>query len=168
MRITDEPCGGDPPCWAHLFEEDAARPSEADAADGDDAPVASGTGADGGGVVDLVAVARSVAGRGPAWTRRSEDLDANLLVFGAGEGVAEHVNAEVDVLLVGVAGEGVVAVDGRRLPLRAGQAILVPKGARRATLGRGDRFAYLTCHRRRPSLRPSSEGRPRGEPTRPP
>ena len=33
----------------------------------------------------------------------------NLLAFGAGEGVAAHVNAEVDVLLLGVSGSG----DGR-------------------------------------------------------
>ena len=164
MRMTDEPCGGDPPCWAHLFEEEAGQPSEADAAHGRDAPVASGTGTDDGGVVDLVTVSRSVAGRGPAWTRRSEDLDTNLLVFGAGEGVAEHVNAEVDVLLVGIAGEGAVAIDARHVPLRPGQVILVPKGARRATRGLGDRFAYLTCHRRRAGLRPSRERRPASEP----
>ncbi len=82
-------------------------------------------------------------------------MNANLLVFAAGEGVAEHVNAEVDVLLVGIAGEGVVDVGGTGRLLRAGQALVVPKGARRGTRGVSVRFAYLTCHRRRPGLWPA-------------
>jgi mannose-6-phosphate isomerase-like protein (cupin superfamily) len=142
MRVTDEACGGDPPCWAHLFEEEAG-----------------GADPDRAGAVDLAALARDAAGRGPAWTLRSEDLDVNLLVFGAGEGVAEHVNGEVDVLLVGVAGEGVVAVDGRPHPLGAGQAVLIPKGARRSIRAAGERFAYLTCHRRRQGLWPTGATR---------
>ena len=105
--------------------------------------------------VDLAALARAGEPSGPVWSRQSEDLSLNLVVFAAGDGVAEHVNAEVDVLLVGVAGEGVVEVDGRAMLLRTGHAILVPKGARRATLAAGDRFAYLTCHRRRGGLLPS-------------
>ena len=68
MGATDESCGGDPPCWAHLFEEADAGAAEPDA----------------GEAVDLAAIARSAAGRGPAWTLRSTDLDMNLLVFGLG------------------------------------------------------------------------------------
>jgi quercetin dioxygenase-like cupin family protein len=109
---------------------------------------------------DLAALAHSEAARGLVWTHQGADLNANLLLFAAGDGVAEHVNAEVDVLLVGVAGDGVVEVDGRSHALGAGRLLVVPKGARRATRAVGDRFAYLTCHRRRPGLWPTGLVRP--------
>jgi quercetin dioxygenase-like cupin family protein len=148
----DEPQGGDPPCWAHLFD-DAAPPEQA-------APEAARSIIDAAVPVDLSGLSLSASGHGAAWTHQSEDLNANLLVFGAGEGVAEHVNPEVDVLLVGIAGEGAVDVDRTHHILRAGQALVIPKGARRATLGVSDRFAYLTCHRRRPGLWPTGRARP--------
>ena len=151
--MPEEPRGGDPPCRSHLFEEEIG-PSEVGTGPGRGVPAPAAADADAAEAVDLVAIARSAVRRGPAWTRRSEDLDANLLVFRAGEGVAEHANEEVDVLLVGVAGEGVVTIDGRPCPFRAGQAVLVPKGARRGTRAVGDGFAYLTCHRRRAGFRP--------------
>jgi quercetin dioxygenase-like cupin family protein len=158
MRRTDEPCEGDPPCWAHLFEANLIPSEPVDMDQDREATAAGALGADAAlpRVLDLAAVARSDTARGPAATLRSEDLDVNLLVFGAGEGVAEHANAEVDVLLVGIAGEGVVTVDGRTHALRAGQAVLVPKGTRRGTLATTDRFSYLTCHRRRGGLWPTA------------
>ena len=150
----DEPEGGDPPCWAHLFDDDADRPGEGRADADPAASVATESSPGEAGIVDLAGLARSEPAHGPAWTHQSEDLNTNLLVFAAGEGVAEHANAEVDVLLVGIAGEGVVAVDGARHGLRAGQALVIPKGARRSTEAVSDRFAYLTCHRRRAGLWP--------------
>jgi quercetin dioxygenase-like cupin family protein len=107
------------------------------------------------GAVNLAAIARDAAGRGPAWTLRSEDLDVNLLVFASGEGVAEHVNEEVDVLIVSIAGEGIVTINERLHPLGTGQVVLVPKGTRRSTRAVGESFAYLTCHRRRAGLWPA-------------
>ena len=85
----------------------------------------------------------------------SDALDINLLVFAADEGVAEHVNDQVDVLLVGIAGAGTVTIDGRQHELRAGRAVVVPKGSSRGTRALTERFAYLTCHRRRPGLIPA-------------
>jgi mannose-6-phosphate isomerase-like protein (cupin superfamily) len=105
-------------------------------------------------VIDLLERARS-ADRRLAWSGGSEDLNLNLLVLTTGETVEEHVNAEVDVLLVGVAGSGTVAIDGDEHRLTAGQALVVPKGARRSIASTGERFAYLTCHRRRAGLWPS-------------
>jgi quercetin dioxygenase-like cupin family protein len=158
MRRTDESCGGDAPCWAHLFEADPIPPEPVNVDRDGEAATAGGPGANAGvpRVLDLAAVARSDTARGPAATLRSDDLDVNLLAFAAGEGVAEHANAEVDVLLVGIAGEGIVTVDGRTYSLRAGQAVLVPKGTRRGTLATADRFSYLTCHRRRGGLQPTA------------
>jgi len=96
---------------------------------------------------------------GATWTRQSEDLDVNLLVFTAGEGVADHVNAEVDVLLVGISGAGAVSVDGKREILCAGKAMIIPKGAQRGIRSISDPFAYLTCHRRRGGLWPTGRSR---------
>jgi quercetin dioxygenase-like cupin family protein len=50
---------------------------------------------------------------GVIWTLdTSSELNANLVRFGAGQGVEEHVNDEVEVIVVGVSGSGIVAVDG--------------------------------------------------------
>lgn len=68
------------------------------------------------------------AGRGPVWSLRGDDMVISLLVFGAGYGVGEHVGGKLDVPLVGVPGQGVVAVDGQSYPLGPGQALLVPNG----------------------------------------
>lgn len=111
-------------------------------------------------VADLVELAAEGSARQPAWTQRSDDLNVNLLVWDAGRSVEEHLNAEVDVLLVGIRGEGVVAVDGLDCTLRPGQALLVPKGARRSIHAGSGRFAYLTCHRRRGGLWPRGATRP--------
>ena len=77
--------------------------------------------------------------------------------------MGEHVNAELDVLIVGVRGRGEVLVDGRALPLGPGDLLLVPRGARRGTRATTERFAYLTVHRRRPGLHlgpPRASGAP--------
>ena len=114
-------------------------------------------------VVDLAALAQERTIRQPVWAYQSADLNVNLLVWGADEGVVEHVNSEVDVLFVGIAGDGLVEVDGTAHALRAGQAVIIPKGARRAIRSTGGRFAYLTCHRRRAGLWPHRLPHPAGD-----
>ena len=100
--------------------------------------------------VDLEEVA---AGRGVVWTlRASEDLNANLARFEDGGGVGEHVNDEVDVILVGVTGSGNVVVDGHEHTLGAGKLVFVPKGSRRSTRSASEGFAYLTVHKKRGPL----------------
>jgi quercetin dioxygenase-like cupin family protein len=105
-------------------------------------------------VADLAALAQGDERR-IAWEHATEDLNLNLVVLGAGGTIAEHPNAEVDVLLVGVDGEGIVAVDGEPNAVRAGRAIVIPKGTRRSIQSVGERFSYLTCHRRREGLWPA-------------
>lgn len=93
-------------------------------------------------------------GEGVVWTlETSSDLNANLVSFGAGRGVGEHVNDEVDVLHIGVSGSGVVVVNGTEHRLYPGALVLVPAGARRSTHSSSDDFAYLTVHRRRGPVR---------------
>jgi quercetin dioxygenase-like cupin family protein len=117
-------------------------------------PGAPGAGVQSARLLELAAAARETAARGPQWSAESADLDVNLLAFGAGAGVAAHVNAEVDVLLLGVSGSGTVVVDGADHALVAGTLLLIPRGARRAITGGSEGLAYLTCHRRREPLRP--------------
>ncbi|ABG05536.1 Cupin 2, conserved barrel [Rubrobacter xylanophilus DSM 9941] len=93
--------------------------------------------------------------RGAVWTLAgSGELNANLLRFPAGGGVEEHVNEAVDVLLVGVSGEGAVRVGAEEHRLRPGTLVVVPKGARRSLRGLSADFSCLSVHRRRGPLLP--------------
>ena len=109
---------------------------------------------------DLKALSASAWGQeGAIWSLEAgSDLNANLVLFGAGRGVGEHVNDEVDVVFVGVSGAGNVQVDGREHALNVGELVFVPKGARRSTRGASEDFAYLTVHGRRGPL--SIESKP--------
>jgi quercetin dioxygenase-like cupin family protein len=90
---------------------------------------------------------------GVIWTLdASSDLNANLVRFGTGQGVGEHVNNEVEVIVVGVSGSGIVTVDQQEHALSAGMLVFIPKGARRATVSTSEDFAYLTVHHRRRPL----------------
>jgi hypothetical protein len=115
MVRTGEQCEGTSPCVAPQLDEDPlpADPGTMDLVYGK--AKAGGSEADAAAtrMLELATVARAHTAWGPAATLRSDDLDVNLLVFREGNGVAEHANAEVDVLLVGIAGEGVVTIDGR-------------------------------------------------------
>ena len=108
-------------------------------------------------ITDLVHVLAGSQGPGPVWTMTSEDLNANLLSFESGQGVASHVNAEVDVLVVGIAGQGLIEIEGIRGTLKPGQVCLIPKGVTRSLLSGPEGFAYLTVHRRRQGLWPQEE-----------
>ena len=104
--------------------------------------------------VNLDQVLAASGDRGVIWAlEASGDLNANLVRFDAGGGVGEHVNEEVDVLFVGVAGTGSVHVDGEEHSLSAGRLVFAPKGAGRSTGAYSDGFSYLTVHRRRGPLR---------------
>jgi mannose-6-phosphate isomerase-like protein (cupin superfamily) len=71
------------------------------------------------------------------------DLNSNLVCFGAGRGVGEHVNDEVDVIFVNVSGSGFVEVEGWEYALNAEKLVFVPKGARRSSRSTAQGFAYL-------------------------
>ena len=108
---------------------------------------------------DLAALAAAstsaTAVTGPIWSLASADLNLNLLRFTSGDGVPDHINAEVDVVGLVIAGTGTVEIDGRVEALRPGCLFFIPKGARRAIRATSDDFAYLTCHRRRAGLMPT-------------
>jgi len=99
-------------------------------------------------IVDLTAL----EGRGPAWGTASEELNATLLIWRAGEGQPEHVNAERDVAVVALAGSGTLVVDGTGHQLAAGSLAVVPRGAARSIVAGADGLRCLTVHRRRGGL----------------
>jgi quercetin dioxygenase-like cupin family protein/hemerythrin-like domain-containing protein len=99
---------------------------------------------------------------GPVWGEASEDLNATLLAWGAGEGPSEHVNAERDVLVFVYDGSVDVTIGDEQRVLREGEAVIIPKGERRRlTAGRAG-VRYLSVHLRRPPLQIAP--RPRSEP----
>lgn len=100
------------------------------------------------GVVGLLAG----SGTGPLWSMASADLNATLLSWPTDHEVAEHVNAELDVLVIVLSGGGVVIVDGRPHALSAGSAILVARGTRRRIVAGPAGLRYLSVHRRRGPL----------------
>ncbi|MGH2515223.1 MAG: cupin domain-containing protein, partial [Ktedonobacterales bacterium] len=110
-----------------------------------------------GDVIDLAALAHAAVAReqsGPLWSHGGDDLNANVLRFAAGDGVPEHVNAELDVLMLVVSGAAVVTLDGREMLMKSGQLIVLPKGSRRAIRAQGGDVVYVTVHRRRTRLMP--------------
>jgi uncharacterized cupin superfamily protein len=100
------------------------------------------------GPADLLAA----SGTGPVWGLASDDLNATMLAWPAGHEVAEHVNAELDVLLVVLHGEGTARVDGVEHALTFGHALLIPKGSARAIRAGAAGIRYLSVHRRRGPL----------------
>jgi quercetin dioxygenase-like cupin family protein len=93
-------------------------------------------------------------GEGVVWTLGAgANLNANLVHFGTGSEVGEHVGEEVDVIFVGVEGSGFAEVEGEEHALDAGKLIFAARGSRRSTRAGSDGFAYLTLHRRRGPIR---------------
>ena len=92
------------------------------------------------------------SGLGPLWGLASDDLNATLLVWPPGHEVAEHVNDELDVLVVVLEGNGEVVVDGQPHAVVAGFALLIPRGSSRHITAGDKGLRYLSVHRRRGPL----------------
>jgi mannose-6-phosphate isomerase-like protein (cupin superfamily) len=90
--------------------------------------------------------------RGPVWGGESADLNATLLEWPAGEGPAEHVNDQLDILYVIVAGSATLTVDGESKELGPGGVTIVDKRARRGLVAGPGGVRYVTAHVRRGGL----------------
>jgi hemerythrin-like domain-containing protein len=99
-------------------------------------------------VVDLLAP----LGRGPSWSIDTDDLNATLLVWDSGEGSPEHVNAELDVLILVLAGSATVTINGDPYATQAGDAIVLTKGSSRRIVAGPHGVRYVSVHRRRAPL----------------
>ena len=109
---------------------------------------------------DLLQQSSVASGSGPQWAHESEDLDATLLSWAPDKSIEEHVNNEVDVVLIGVTGSGTVMVESEQHHLQPGTLLLIPKGKRRAMQNGKERWSYLSIHRRRHGLMPTVGGKP--------
>lgn len=102
-------------------------------------------------VVDLSAMADESGGA--IWSlAHGGDLDANLVRLEPDAGVGEHVNNDVDVLLVARSGDGTVTIDGSGHPLGPDHVALIPRGAARSITAGRSGFTYMSVHRRRSPL----------------
>jgi quercetin dioxygenase-like cupin family protein len=123
--------GGEAACWAHLVDHES-----------------------GAAVVADLALTRDASGTGGAvWSLPHDgDLDANLVRLAPDTAIAEHVNDELDLLLVVREGEGELTVDGIRHRLTDSTVALVRRGARRSIRAGGNGLVYLTVHKARGPL----------------
>lgn len=123
--------GGDPACWSHLTDDEYVTSFD-----------------------NLPDDERS----GVVWSLpHGGGLDANVVRLAAGEGIGDHVNDQVDVLIVVWSGSGELVIDDRRVSLQPGTIAHVARGARRSIRSGGDGLVYLSTHPRRD---PMTIGRP--------
>jgi quercetin dioxygenase-like cupin family protein len=123
--------GGDPACWAHLGGEDSVTSFES---------------------------FHDEEGSGVVWSLpHGGGLDANIVRLAARDTIGEHVNDQLDVLVVVWSGSGELVVDDRRVPLRPGTIAHVDRGARRSICAEGEGLVYLSAH---PSRGPMTISRP--------
>ncbi|MFG2357217.1 cupin domain-containing protein [Streptomyces sp. NPDC048521] len=82
-------------------------------------------------------------------------LDANVVRLGPGGRITAHTETQLDVMLVVVAGTGVLGGDpsAEPQPLTEGALVWLPHGASRAITAGETGLTYLTVHRRRPGMR---------------
>jgi hypothetical protein len=81
---------------------------------------------------------------GPVWGAESEELNATVLEWPAGEGPGETVS-QLDVVYAVL--RGTLVLNGQTLA--SGEARIVPKGEVRTAIAGPEGVRYLTAHRRR-------------------
>jgi mannose-6-phosphate isomerase-like protein (cupin superfamily) len=144
MNTTDatlDDQGGDPPCWAHLFDLDPCEPADPTTCGATIGPV----------VIDLGSV--RTGSEGAVWSLpHGGDLDANLVRLHPHAGIGAHVNNDVDVLVFVQSGSGQLMIDGTAQPLGPDYLALIPKGTSRSITAAPSGITYLSVHRRRSPL----------------
>ena len=106
-------------------------------------------------MTDLSGMLRGATGDGVHWALDGPgELNVSLVHLDGGHAIGSHVNDEVDVVVVVLAGEGVLTVDGTDTTLTAHVVAHVPRGTRRAiaAVAGGPGVDYLSVHRRRGPL----------------
>jgi quercetin dioxygenase-like cupin family protein len=91
---------------------------------------------------------------GARWTltEPGRQLDANLIHLPAGQRVDTHTEPDLDVVLVVVAGGGIVGTPDVAQELADGNVVWLPRGSTRNVTAGKNGLSYLTIHRRRPGL----------------
>ncbi|WSF14647.1 cupin domain-containing protein [Streptomyces sp. NBC_01353] len=88
-------------------------------------------------------------------------VDANVVRIPPERAVEPHIEPDLDVLLLVVAGEGTLVTSEGTCPLSEGSLVWLPHGSTRGLVAGERGMAYLTVHRRRPGMRiqPASASR---------
>lgn len=105
---------------------------------------------------DIGSVTAADAARAGALWRLAEpgrQLDANIVRIPPEGGVETHIEPDLDVLLVVVAGDGTLDGAPGPRPLAPGSVVWLPHGSARSLTAGRDGLSYLTVHRRRPGMR---------------
>jgi len=91
---------------------------------------------------------------GAVWRLREEprDLDANVISLPPGSSIAPHVGADLDVLVLVLAGDGALVSDRGEEAVRAGQLLWLPRRSRRGFRPGPAGLRYVTVHQRRTGL----------------
>ena len=110
-----------------------------------------------GPVVDLLV---QPGGRGRHWGTATDDLNATLLAWPAGEGPPEHVNDQRDVLVIVLEGWGRYGSTAQSTRSGARRRSSCRRRARRRITAGADGIRYLTVHLRRPGLQIERLGAP--------
>ncbi|NTU83894.1 MAG: cupin domain-containing protein [Chloroflexales bacterium] len=106
-------------------------------------------------LINVAEALRGVEYDGPAYSANSEQLNVNLLRLADGASIPQHINDEVDVLVVIIQGTCKLIVDNEMTVLRTGMAAVIPRGHLRALRCTMGPLVYLTCHRKRAPLMPT-------------
>jgi quercetin dioxygenase-like cupin family protein len=106
-------------------------------------------------LINVAEVLQGVEHDGPAFSANSEQLNVNLLRLTHGASIPQHINDEVDVLVVVIQGTCKLFVDNESTVLRTGMGAVIPRGHLRALRCTMGPLVYLTCHRRRAPLLPT-------------
>lgn len=93
-------------------------------------------------------------GGGAVWSLpHGGDLDANVVRVAAGDSIDEHVNDDVDVLVVVWTGAGDLTAGDQSITLEPGVVVSIPRGRARAVYAGSSDLVYLSVHRRRSPMR---------------
>ena len=102
-------------------------------------------------------------GGGAIWSLpHGGDLDANVVRVEAGGAIDEHVNDEVDVLLLVWSGSGDITVGAESIDLEPGVVVGIARGRSRAIYAGATDLVYLSVHRRRDPMGIRSGAAPGG------
>lgn len=119
----------------------------------------SATGSPGPAVPRILGNAHAVTARpgipgGALWklAEPGRQLDANLIHLPRGQRVATHAEPDLDVLLLVLAGDGVLGSADETIQLTSGTMLWLPRGSSRSLAAGDDGMSYLTVHRRRPGM----------------
>lgn len=101
-------------------------------------------------------VAEAPEAAGVLWKLAEADrqLDANVVHVPAGTRIGTHREPDLDVLLLVLAGDGVLGagVEDTSQALAAGMLMWLPHGSTRSITAGDGGLSYLTVHRRRPGM----------------